>query len=327
MNGNDIYIKKIDNRIENKINSRPDITFLRGYANSISINSSASTVYTYLGIVINFINDNKKINGDIKYEDYLNYLAKLKNRTSSYQILAYAAFRKLSTYLFITETCSKDYMTMIQRPKFIEGTETKNKRENNYLTKKEVHKYIENVKNYTGFGTRETLQSYNWKERDLGIIMLFLTTGMRCSALFKLNVDDLNFENNSLRTVDKERRIEEHFISDEVAEVLKKWLIKRNILLNGINENALFISRNRGRISQNGITRILEKYSFNINGKHITPHKLRATYGTQIYEKTHDIYMVQQCMGHASPSTSSIYIRGQKNKGRQQASEIMSGLL
>ena len=324
MNGNDVYIKIFNDRIENRIKSRPNISFLRGYTNSISIDLSESTVYLYLGIIISFLDYINKT--DIKYEDYLNYMASIRDKTSGYQISTYSALRKLSSYLYITEVCNKDYMATVKRPKFIERMETKQKRDNNYLTKRELHKYIENVKCYVGEGTREELQSYNWKERDLSIIMLFLTTGMRCSALFKLNVNDLNFENNSLRTIDKERRIEEHFFSEEVAEVLKEWLFKRRVLLNGISEDALFISRNRSRISQVGITRILEKYSFNINGKHITPHKLRATYGTQVYEKTHDIYMVQQCMGHASPSTSSIYIRGQKNKGRQQASEIMSDL-
>ena len=324
MNGNDIYIKIFNDRIENRIKSRPNISFLRGYTNSISIDLSESTVYLYLGIIINFIDYINKT--DIKYEDYLNYMALIRDKTSGYQISTYSALRKLSSYLYVTEACNKDYMATVKRPKFIEKMETKQKRDNNYLTKKELHKYIENVRSYKGEGTREELQAYNWKERDLSIIMLFLTTGMRCSALFKLNVNDLNFENNSLRTVDKERRIEEHFFSEEVAAVLKEWLLKRRILLEDKSEDALFISRNRKRISQPGITRILEKYSFNINGKHITPHKLRATYGTQVYEKTHDIYMVQQCMGHASPSTSSIYIRGQKNKGRQQASEIMSGL-
>ena len=327
MNGNEVYIKMYNNRIENKIKSRPNISFLRGYTNSISIDLSETTIYLYLGIVINFIDYTHKDNGDFKYDDYLNYMASLKDKTSGYQISTYSALCKLSSYLHMVEICNKDYMTKIKRPKFIEKIETKQKRDTNYLTKKELHRYIENIKNYSSENTREINQAFNWKERDLGIIMLFLTTGMRCSALFKLNVDNIDLENNSLKTVDKERRIEEHFFSKEVADVLKIWLIKRNELLNNKNEDALFISRNRKRLSQKGITKVVEKYSFNINGKNITPHKLRATYGTQIYEKTHDIYMVQQCMGHASPTTSQLYIRGQKNKGRQQASEIMSNLL
>ena len=316
MNGNDVYINMFNNRIEKRIQSRPKISFLRGYINSISIDLSETTIYLYLGIIICFIDYNNKVDGNIKYEDYLNYMASIRDKTSGYQISTYSALCKLSSYLYITEICDKDYMTKVKRPKFIEGMETKRKRENNYLTKRELHQYIENVKN----------SDNNMKERDLGIIMLFLTTGMRCSALFKLNINDINFDNNSLRTIDKERRIEEHFFSNDVACILKEWLVKRSIILEGEKEDALFISCKRKRLSKEGITKILEKYSFSINGKHITPHKLRATYGTQVYEKTHDIYMVQQCMGHASPSTSSIYIRGQKNKGRQQASEIMSNL-
>lgn len=317
MNGNDVYIKIFNDRIENRIKSKPDVSFLRGYTNSISIDLSETTIYLYLGIVINFINYTHKNDGNFTYDDYLNYMASLRNKTPGYQISTYSALCKLSSYLYITEKCDKDYMKKIKRPKFVERMETKQKRDNNYLTQKELHRYIMNINNSDSI----------WKERDLSIILIFLTTGMRCSALFKLNISDLDFNNKVLRTVDKERRIEEHFLSDQVIEVLKEWLWKRQILLDDNYEKALFISRNKKRLSQKGISQITQKYSFSINGKIITPHKLRATYGTQIYEKTHDIYMVQQCMGHASPSTSSIYIRGQKNKGRQQASEIMSGLL
>ena len=55
-----------------------------------------------------------------------------------------------------------------------------------------------------------------------------------------------------------------------------------------------------------------------------SPHKLRATYGTQLYDKTRDIYLVQQCMGHSSPKTSELYVRGQKNSSREKAADIMA---
>ena len=64
-----------------------------------------------------------------------------------------------------------------------------------------------------------------------------------------------------------------------------------------------------------------------IEGKNITPHKLRATYGTQLYNKTGDLYMVQECMGHSSPTTTELYIRGKKNKNAQAAAEIMTKIL
>ena len=67
--------------------------------------------------------------------------------------------------------------------------------------------------------------------------------------------------------------------------------------------------------------------SVNIDGKNITPHKLRATYGTQLYEKTGDLYMVQECMGHSSPKTTELYIRGKKSEFAKTASEIMSKVI
>ena len=69
----------------------------------------------------------------------------------------------------------------------------------------------------------------------------------------------------------------------------------------------------------------MNKYSSNIKGKHITPHKLRATYGTQLYNATGDIYFVQECMGHSNPKTTEIYIRDTKNTTKK-ASDIMKNL-
>ena len=63
-----------------------------------------------------------------------------------------------------------------------------------------------------------------------------------------------------------------------------------------------------------------------INGKNITPHKLRATYGTQLYNKTGDIYFVQQCMGHTNPKTTELYVRERK-QNTKRASDIMDKLI
>lgn len=79
-------------------------------------------------------------------------------------------------------------------------------------------------------------------------------------------------------------------------------------------------------MDQTSISRAVNKYSITIKGKHITPHKLRATYGTQLYNITKDIYFVQQCMGHSNPKTTELYVR-EDNKDRKKASDIMSGLI
>ena len=78
-------------------------------------------------------------------------------------------------------------------------------------------------------------------------------------------------------------------------------------------------------MDQASIYRVVNKYASNIKGKHITPHKLRATYGTQLYEATKDIYFVQECMKHSNPKTTELYIRGNKNQTKK-ASDIMRSI-
>ena len=63
-----------------------------------------------------------------------------------------------------------------------------------------------------------------------------------------------------------------------------------------------------------------------IDGKNITPHKLRATYGTQLYNKTGDIYFVQECMGHSNPKVTELYVRDKK-ENTKRAGDIMDKLL
>ena len=79
-------------------------------------------------------------------------------------------------------------------------------------------------------------------------------------------------------------------------------------------------------MTENSISDVTKKYAFTIKGKNISPHKLRATYGTMLYNKTKDLYFVQKCMKHSSPKTTEIYIRGE-GKENAEASEIMSKLL
>ena len=80
-------------------------------------------------------------------------------------------------------------------------------------------------------------------------------------------------------------------------------------------------------MDQSSISRVVKKYASEISNKNITPHKLRATYGTQLLKATNDIYFVQDCMGHSNPKTTELYIRGQKQENRKKASEIMSKIV
>ena len=324
MNGNDIYDNNYRRKISNLINENKDKRYLAGFATFI--NKAPSTVFDYLIYVLNFINYAEKNVEDIELDDYTGYIYSLENKSASYKILVYSALKKFSLYLKASGKNNRDPMQYVERPRFSESEETKNKREIGYLDTKEIHKYIKNIDEGVG-SSRSRARQENWKTRDKAIILLFLSTGMRCSALYKLNIDSINFKTNTLTTIDKGNKYRKFDLSEDLMCNIIMWLEDRERLLDGKDEDALFISNRKSRITQDGISDIVQKYAYNITGKHITPHKLRATYGTQLYSKTGNLYMVQECMGHSNPKTTELYIRGQKSEVSKAASEIMTKII
>ena len=72
---------------------------------------------------------------------------------------------------------------------------------------------------------------------------------------------------------------------------------------------------------------MVKKYCEGATEKKISPHKLRATYGTNLYDKTKDINLVQTQMGHSSPQVTALYIRTDKNEKSKQAADIMASFI
>ena len=214
-------------------------------------------------------------------------------------------------------------MLEIERPKPIESQTTIEKREKGFLTKNEVAKYIKTVENHDVKSKRR--QNSYWSKRDLVIIKVFLNTGIRCSALSKLDISSVDLKNKTLIVTDKGSKVKLYDLTDEVIENLKEWIEIRNSITTD-DVSALFISNRKRRMDPITIYNVVNKYSKDIKDKHITPHKLRATYGTQLYNETGDIYFVQDCMGHKDPRTTELYVRGKK-QNLKKASDIMGRII
>ena len=327
MNGKEVYEDQFKNRVNKIIQENLDKPYLKGFYNYMgSSRLSSSTKYNYIYFVVSFMNDNKKEIEDLELDDYTEFLSKISNATASYQIGVYSGLKKFASYLVASRKTDHNPMEHISRPKFKEKEETITKREKGYLEKKEIGKYLCSVKSGVG-SSRARAKQEQWKERDLLIILILLNTGMRCSALFKLDVDSFDLNKKTLTVSDKGDKVKTYVLSDELMEHIDKWLCKREMFLDGKEEVAMFISNERKRMCQKSISRIVTKYSVNIKGKNISPHKLRATYGTQLMEETGDIYFVQQCMGHSNPATTELYIRGQNKNNELKANDIMSKIL
>lgn len=328
MNGVEVYSNKLENRINNLIEENEfDMPYLRGFYYFIKDSLTESSTYKYIGHIIRFIDNIDKNISDIDIDDYLYYLGKVnKGKSASYQITVYSALKKFSEYLYISKKNSINGMEHVKRPKFKESEQTIKKREIGYLNQNEIKIYIDTIKKGIGSDNAKARQK-KWKERDLAIVLIFLTTGIRCSALYKLDISSINFDKHILMVTDKGNKVIEYLLDSEVENIIKDWLIKRNELEINKNDQALFVSNMKKRMSVEAISLIVKKYSVKIEGKHITPHKLRATYGTQLYNETHDIRFVQSCMNHSSPKTTELYIRGNQDMDKKRAAQIVSKFL
>ena len=166
-----------------------------------------------------------------------------------------------------------------------------------FLNENEIKQCIDNV--YANCAEK-------FINRDICIISLGISIGLRVSAITQINLEDIDFDTNTIRVVEKGNKYRIMNFGDNLKQKLIAWINDRNKYFDGVDTNALFISRKRNRISVSAVEDLIGKYTNNID-KHITPHKLRATCATNLYKKTGDIYMVAEQLGHANIATSKIY--------------------
>lgn len=159
----------------------------------------------------------------------------------------------------------------------------------------------------TGEGLSERQQKYqeNTRIRDLAMVSLLLGTGIRVSELVGIDIADVNFKDMSFVVTRKGGARVILYFSEEVAGYLYDYYRLRTADKSLKNEPALFLSLQKRRITTRAVENIVKKYSSIATPlKHITPHKLRSTYGTQLYRSTGDIYVVADVLGHRDVNTT-----------------------
>lgn len=329
MNGQVEYINNYNRMISGIVNSfegeYKDI--LKGYLNHLRDAFSISTKYTYIATVKRFLLFINKKAKDINYEDYTAFLNSIEDKSSTFKIATYSALKLFSEYLLASHRNTENAMQYVKAPKISRSKETekKEKRLNNVLHEEEIKRYIQNVENGVGTHKAKATQE-NWKERDRCIIEILLTTGLRCSALYKLNVSDINIEEHNFTVIEKRDKRRTFYFSDKTRICIEEWLLKRKELLDGKEEDALFISNRKSRLDKTCISAITKKYGQGI--KNITPHKLRATFGTQLLEKTNgDLDKVRIAMGHNSVTTTELYMRRDETKVGKEVAELMAAII
>ena len=133
----------------------------------------------------------------------------------------------------------------------------------------------------------------------------------------------MDFKNQAVKVRRKGGYEDVVYFGEEVNEALLSYLeMRKHIIPLSGHENAFFLSMQNRRITVRSVENLVKKYSKLVNGlKKITPHKLRSTYGTTLYQETGDIYLVADVLGHKDVNTTRKHYAAMKDEHKRKAAK------
>ncbi len=185
----------------------------------------------------------------------------------------------------------------------------------------EVARLLDEVENGDSLTEKQKQFHKRTKTRDLAILTLLLGTGIRVSECVGLDLGDIDFNNSGIRIHRKGGKEVTVYFGIEVEDALRAYLDERSeiIPVEG-HDNALFLSLQLKRMSVRSVENLVKKYAKIVTPlKKITPHKLRSTYGTTLYQETGDIYLVADVLGHSDVNTTRKHYAAMEDSRRRAA--------
>lgn len=310
-------------------------TFFRGIEPTTS--SRTRIAYAYdIRIFFNFIKSNNPVykNTEIKaipisildqitvsdIEEYLDYLKDYSQEGKEYSNYERGIMRKLATlksfynYYYRNEYITTNPASIVKMPKL-------HQKEIVRLDVNEVSILLDQVESGDKLTEKQKVYHAKTKTRDLAMLSLLLGTGIRVSECVGLDITDVDFDNCGIKVHRKGGYEAIVYFSDEVSEVLSLYVEERGQMKAlETHENALFLSLQNKRISVRSVENLVKKYSSLVTTlKKITPHKLRSTYGTNLYRETQDIYLVADVLGHKDVNTTRKHYAALEDERRRSA--------
>ena len=189
------------------------------------------------------------------------------------------------------------------------------------LEPNEVATLLDLVENGDKLTKKEAQFHEKTKTRDLALLTLLLGTGIRVSECVGLDLNDVDFEVNGIRILRKGGKEAVVYFGEEVEIALLDYFEEREYIVpQEGHENALFLSLQNRRIAVRSVENLVKKYASKVTTlKKITPHKLRSTYGTSLYQETEDIYLVADVLGHNDVNTTRKHYAAQADMHRRMA--------
>ena len=315
MNGRLEKELKAEEKMKIRLANLPDVFTNFYYYMS---NKSYLTKYNYIEHVVDFMNfitngeNNNEFYEKITSIDISRYMSSIrtydngngiKRKSDSSMAARWSSLNAFYSFLYNNNMIKENIMLKIERPKI------KDEKKKPALTTQEIKRMKQKI---------DKNPYHKNINRDKLIFSLGVSTGLRVSAISQLNVEDVDLENKKINVIEKGDRYRVIEFGDNLKVLFEEYLKDRNKYFKDVNSNAMFLSQKKSRIANNAIRNLLAKYAEGITDKHVSAHTLRRTSANQLYNKTGDIYLVGNHLGHADISTTKRYIsvdeEKQKNK-------------
>lgn len=306
--------------------------FVKTYIRAIHNRTAPRTRYEYLKDIQNFlqyVKDSKNINNvtidvlksftKIDFEEYFEYLEHYEKNGKEYTNGRTSIKRKISSlrkffgYLFENNIIPSDEIRKIEMPKL-------HKKEIIRLDTDEATDFLNAVESAKSLSKKEMDYYKIQSTRDAAITYLLLSSGLRVSECAQLDIDDIDMSKSCVHIVRKGGDEATVYFSDEASSYLADYLDWRK-QLKGVKdtETALFLSSRKTRLSVRAIEILIKKYAKrSVPLKNITPHKLRATFATNLYNETGDIYLVAETLGHKDVTTTKEHYANLSDKRKEE---------
>ena len=325
-------------KLREVLNTLPD--FCRDYFRAIDTTTTTKTRISYaydIRIFFQFLLDTNPAFKDhtlrdfkvdvldqikaVDLEEYMEYLkvyqSKDKTETNGERGLKrkISALRSFYAYYYKRELIHTNPTVLIDVPKIHQKTIVR-------LDTDEVAMLLDYIEHCgESLSGQKRVYYEKTKERDLALVTLLLGTGIRVSECVGLDIEDVDFKNNGIRVTRKGGNEMIVYFGDEVAKALKNYLeVRSGITPIAGHEHALFYSTQRRRMGVQAVENLVKKYAREITTtKKITPHKLRSTYGTALYQETGDMYLVADVLGHRDVNTTKKHYAAIDDNRRRKA--------
>lgn len=228
-----------------------------------------------------------------------------------------STIRSLYRYYFKKEMIDINVTTKLETPKIHEKPIMR-------LSADETQALLHVIE--TGAGLTKRQQGYQKKTRirDLAIFTLFLTTGIRISELCALDVIDFDFKNNAFKVLRKGGNEVLLYFGEETKAALLNYIEERKRNATYSADSPMFLSLQKKRMSVRALQDLVKKYAqIAVPLKNISPHKLRSTYGTMLYQQTGDIYLVADVLGHKDVNTTKKHYAAIDEERRRMAASAV----